>query len=59
MKSVLENVRSQYDAPFPIACVDAQPEPLQNLSNLVKAQLIYFSTAAETLSVSCHEQGHS
>ncbi|KIR67766.1 cytoplasmic protein [Cryptococcus bacillisporus CA1873] len=26
------------------------PEPLQNLSNLVKAQLIYFSTAAETLS---------
>lgn len=27
-----------------------QPEPLQNLSNLVKAQLIYFSTAAETLS---------
>lgn len=30
----------------------AQPEPLQNLSNLVKAQLIYFSTAAETLSVS-------
>jgi len=31
---------------------DVQPEPLQNLSNLVKAQLIYFSTAAETLSVS-------
>lgn len=30
----------------------AQPEPLQNLSNLVKAQLIYHSTAAETLSVS-------
>jgi hypothetical protein len=29
-----------------------QPEPLQNLSNLVKAQLIFFSTAAETLSVS-------
>ncbi|GFZ43473.1 hypothetical protein JCM24511_01193 [Saitozyma sp. JCM 24511] len=26
------------------------PEPLQNLSNLVKAQLIFFSTAAETLS---------
>jgi len=26
------------------------PEPLQNLSSLVKAQLIYFSTAAETLS---------
>ncbi|WWC86243.1 uncharacterized protein L201_001116 [Kwoniella dendrophila CBS 6074] len=26
------------------------PEPLQNLSNLVKAQLIYHSTAAETLS---------
>ncbi|OWZ54172.1 cytoplasmic protein [Cryptococcus neoformans c45] len=26
------------------------PEPLQNLSNLVKAQLIYYSTAAETLS---------
>ncbi|GMK58665.1 hypothetical protein CspeluHIS016_0601070 [Cutaneotrichosporon spelunceum] len=26
------------------------PEPLQNLSALVKAQLIYFSTAAETLS---------
>lgn len=30
----------------------AQPEPLQNLSALVKAQLIYFSTAAEALSVS-------
>ncbi|TYJ51856.1 hypothetical protein B9479_007548 [Cryptococcus floricola] len=26
------------------------PEPLQNISNLVKAQLIYYSTAAETLS---------
>ncbi|ORY32297.1 BAR domain-containing family protein [Naematelia encephala] len=26
------------------------PEPLQNLSSLVKAQLIFFSTAAETLS---------
>ncbi|KAJ9116306.1 hypothetical protein QFC22_004746 [Naganishia vaughanmartiniae] len=26
------------------------PEPIQNLSSLVKAQLIYFSTAAETLS---------
>jgi len=26
------------------------PEPLQNLSSLVKAQLIYFSTAAEALS---------
>lgn len=26
------------------------PEPLQNLSNLVKAQLIFYSTAAETLS---------
>ncbi|KAH8078981.1 putative cytoplasm protein [Filobasidium floriforme] len=26
------------------------PEPLQNLSNLVNAQLIFFSTAAETLS---------
>ncbi len=28
-----------------------QPEPLQNLSSLVKAQLIYYSTAAEVLSV--------
>lgn len=28
----------------------AQPEPLQNLSSLVKSQLIFFSTAAETLS---------
>nr|ODN93104.1 cytoplasmic protein [Cryptococcus depauperatus CBS 7841] len=35
MKAVLEN---------------ASPEPLQNLSNLVKAQLIFHSTAAETLS---------
>ncbi|CAD6565670.1 MAG: hypothetical protein TREMPRED_001632 [Tremellales sp. Tagirdzhanova-0007] len=37
MKAVLENVGTN-------------PEPLQNLSSLLKAQLIYFSTAAETLS---------
>lgn len=28
------------------------PEPIQNLNSLVKAQLIFHSTAAETLSVS-------
>lgn len=27
-----------------------QPEPLKNLNELVKAQLVYFSTAAEALS---------
>jgi len=27
-----------------------QPEPIKNLNELVKAQLIYFSTAAEALS---------
>lgn len=28
----------------------SQPEPIKNLNELVKAQLIYFSTAAEALS---------
>lgn len=55
MKAVLENVSVPHSAPN-IHDADLprliQPEPLQNLSSLVKAQLIYFSTAAETLSVS-------
>lgn len=53
MKAVLENVCVAVPI-FHLSLLtmfyDVQPEPLQNLSNLVKAQLIYFSTAAETLS---------
>jgi hypothetical protein len=54
MKAVLENVspRRGHIAKPIINPAVSQPEPLKNLSSLVKAQLIYFSTAAETLSVS-------
>lgn len=53
MKSVLENVSVDKRKEFSRETHRfSQPEPLQNLSNLVKAQLIFFSTAAETLSVS-------
>lgn len=51
MKAVLENVSDVLQSEQSKVAY-LQPEPLQNLSNLVKAQLIYFSTAAETLSVS-------
>lgn len=53
MKAVLENVRvhrSIFRLSLLTMVYIVQPEPLQNLSNLVKAQLIYYSTAAETLS---------
>lgn len=51
MKAVLENV-SDNEFILLRPQLTSQPEPLQNLSNLVKAQLIFHSTAAETLSVS-------
>jgi hypothetical protein len=59
MKAVLENVsrrdvksaRSDCNWQRFFSFGHGQPEPLQNLSNLVNAQLIFFSTAAETLSV--------
>jgi hypothetical protein len=66
MKAVLENVSQAAGSFLKLSNVvhwacsvnaadrSIQPEPLQNLSNLVKAQLIFFSTAAETLSVSDH-----
>lgn len=53
MKAVLENVRVHrpiFYLSLLTMVYNVQPEPLQNLSNLVKAQLIYYSTAAETLS---------
>lgn len=53
MKAVLENVRvhrSIFRLSLLTMVYIVQPEPLQNLSNLVKAQLIYYSTAAEALS---------
>ncbi|KAK4686282.1 hypothetical protein P7C73_g3846, partial [Tremellales sp. Uapishka_1] len=52
MKAVLENVSYHGFTLFKklTLALSFQPEPLQNLSSLVKAQLIYFSTAAETLS---------
>ncbi len=46
MKAVLENVG--FARIHSRDRADQQPEPLQNLSNLVKAQLIFYSTAAET-----------
>lgn len=53
MKAVLENVSYLLETCKRVGLLaHKQPEPLQNLSNLVKAQLIYHSTAAETLSVS-------
>lgn len=50
MKTVLEKVSAKYilsEADILISL--SQPEPLQNLNELVKAQLSFFSTAAESL----------
>lgn len=51
MKAVLDNVPDS--SPFltwSLTLVVVQPEPLKNLNELVKAQLRYFSDAAEALS---------
>ena len=51
MKTVLENVRrisSSSQRPTNRS-LWPQPEPIKNLNELIKAQLIFFSTAAEAL----------
>lgn len=50
MKTVLENVSNiPYVVNHP-ANAWPQPEPIKNINELAKAQLMYFSAAAESLS---------
>jgi hypothetical protein len=51
MKTVLENVsRISYSFALTQLTFWLQPEPIKNLNELAKAQLIYLSSAAEALS---------
>jgi hypothetical protein len=50
MKTVLENVSSPPRFVDSSADTRPQPEPIKNINELAKAQLMYFSAAAESLS---------
>ena len=53
MKTVLDNVSYEHIG-MPVTLTDLsshrQPEPLKNLNELAKAQLMFYATAAEALS---------
>ncbi len=50
MKTVLENVSPILTLHFSLLIVTMQPEPLKNLNELAKSQLMFYAAAAEALS---------